>query len=66
MADEKHQPSGSATVWEIPDEMLDNVSGGEDFYQSGTGAPDFAQNFACFAQNIGDFSQGRHPFEKPL
>jgi hypothetical protein len=58
----KEQESAAGTgIWELPDHLLDAVSGGYNFsqaYEPGqqTG-PDFAQNFACFAQNIGDFSQ---------
>lgn len=52
----------TAKVWELPDELLDVVSGGnQNFSQSGPGAPDFAQGFSCFAQGIGDFSQGTPP-----
>lgn len=44
-------------IWELPDEIIDEVAGGLDFYQGSN----FAQNYSCFAQNIGSFSQGTPP-----
>lgn len=45
-------------IWELPDHMIDSVTGGADFTQAGgPGYVSFAQNFACFAQGIGNFSQ---------
>lgn len=48
-------------IWELPAHVLDTVSGAADFTQTDAGGVDFAQNFSCFAQNIGDFSQGTPP-----
>lgn len=53
--------SKSMGIWELPDHVLDEVSGGDNFWQGGPGPADFAQNFSCFAQNIGDFSMGTPP-----
>ncbi len=45
-------------IWQLPESILDDVYGGADFTQAGPGGySSFAQNFACFAQNIGNFSQ---------
>lgn len=44
-------------IWELPDNIIDTISGGYDFHQNaGGGGINFAQNFSCFAQNIGTFS----------
>ena len=57
----KEEKSNDSGIWELSGDILDTVSGGADFYQSGPGAPDFAQGFSCFAQHVGDFSQGTPP-----
>lgn len=44
-------------IWELPDSIVDTISGAADFSQGNN----FAQNFACFAQGIGNFSQGTPP-----
>lgn len=54
------QPQGEAGksgIWELPDSIVDTISGAADFTQGNN----FAQNFSCFAQNIGNFSQGTPP-----
>ena len=49
-------------IWEVPDHILDEIGGGLDWTQSQPGGGHaFAQNFSCFAQNIGNFSQGTPP-----
>jgi hypothetical protein len=49
-------------IWELPDQILDQVSGSNDFTQSQPGGGySFAQGFSCFAQNVGGFSQGTPP-----
>ena len=49
-------------IWEVPDHILDEIGGGLDWTQSQPGGGiTFAQNFSCFAQNIGNFSQGTPP-----
>jgi len=59
ISDEEGRGNG---IWELPDHVLDLVSGGNDFTQSTSGGGiSFAQNFSCFAQNIGNFSQGTPP-----
>jgi len=50
-------------IWELPADLVELVAGGDDFTQGSN----FAQNFSCFAQNIGPyggptFSQGTPPF----
>ena len=50
--------SDAAGIWELPDHVVDSVSGALDFYETVGGGIDFAQGFSCFAQRIGDFSQG--------
>lgn len=56
-------PGGPAEsgIWELPDHVLDVVSGANDFSETVNGGIDFAQGFSCFAQNITDFSQGTPP-----
>lgn len=52
-------------IWELPDHILDEIGGGLDWTQSQPGGGyAFAQNFSCFAQNIGNFSQGRNPLNE--
>lgn len=55
-------------IWELPDDMLDLVSGGPDFSQAGPGGADFMQcGGGCdFGQNIGDFSQGTPPGDSQI
>jgi hypothetical protein len=54
--------SQASGIWELPDHVLDAVSGANDFSQAAPGGGvNFAQNFSCFAQNIGNFSQGTPP-----
>jgi len=48
-------------IWELPDNLLDQPSGGADFTQGSGPGQDFARNFHCFAQGIGDFNQGTKP-----
>lgn len=49
----------SSGIWELPDHVIDEISGAADFTQGNN----FAQNFACFAQGITCFSQGTPPGE---
>lgn len=58
-----------AGIWALPDDLLEHVTGGlitdpkpRNFTQRDPGGGiDFAQNYSCFAQNIGDFSEGTPP-----
>jgi len=51
----------SSGIWDLPAEMIDAVSGADSFTQGNT----FIQNFACFCQSCGCFSQGSPP-PRPL
>lgn len=60
--------TGKPTIWDLPDDVLDQVSGGLSMFPTRNftqrdpgGGIDFAQNYSCFAQNIGDFSEGTPP-----
>lgn len=59
------ESAGDPAIWELPDHVLDDVSGALDFSQGSGPGHDFAQNFSCFAQGIGDFSSGTPPWKVP-
>lgn len=54
---QQHAGEIKSGIWELPDSLVDTISGAADFAQGNN----FAQNFSCFAQNIGNFSQGTPP-----